>query len=335
MTIHLIKSVNYYERELYVMKKCVFINPYFGKLPSTLPIFLKTCEKNPDFEWIFFTDDESDFDFPGNVKRILMTFEEMQKLAQSKFDFPIVLNQPYKLCDYKPAYGLIFEDYIKDYNFWGHCDIDTIMGNLGKLIDDSMFEKYDKMFCLGHMILYRNTYDNNRTFMKEVRGRFLYKESFTTEKITAFDETWDENTTVNTVFVENGRNVLMEDWSVNFKILPTAFTRVRFNAKKYGFDVLPYERTLYVWDNGDIKRYYLEDGKLKMQEELYMHFQGRNMTFSANVLTADRFKIVPNKYCLIEREINNKQDFYKESRKTISFHYIEVKWKRLKKRLAK
>ena len=30
-----------------------------------------------------------------------------------------------------------------------------------------------------------------------------------------------------------------------------------------------------------------------------------------------------------------KQDFYKESRKTISFHYIEVKWKRLKKRLAK
>ena len=130
------------------------------------------------------------------------------------------------MCDYKPAYGLIFEDYIKDYNFWGHCDIDTIMGNLGKLIDDSMFEKYDKMFCLGHMILYRNTYDNNRTFMKEVRGRFLYKESFTTEKITAFDETWDKNTTVNTVFVENGRNVLMEDWSVNFKILPTAFTRV-------------------------------------------------------------------------------------------------------------
>ncbi|SHJ28771.1 DUF6625 family protein [Pseudobutyrivibrio xylanivorans] len=317
------------------MKKCAFINPYFGKLPKTFPVFLKTCEKNPDFEWLFFTDDESDYDYPQNVKRILMTFDEMRELAQSKFDFPIVLNQPYKLCDYKPAYGLIFEDYIKEYRFWGHCDVDTIMGNLGRFIDDKMLDEYDKIFCLGHMILYRNSFENNRVFMKEARGRYFYKESFTTEKITAFDETWDENTTVNTVFVDNGYKVMMEDWSVNFQILPTRFTRVVFNPEKYGFDVFPYERAVYVWDNGDIKKYYMEKGKLCHKEELYMHFQSRDMKFSEDVLTSDLFKIVPNRYCALSRNIDCDRDFYRESRPVLSFHYFQLKWKRFMKRMKK
>ena len=38
---------------------------------------------------------------------------EIREKIQSKFDFKISLEEPYKLCDYKPAYGYIFEEFIR------------------------------------------------------------------------------------------------------------------------------------------------------------------------------------------------------------------------------
>ena len=39
------------------MKKCCFIIPYYGKLPNYINVFFKTCEKNPDYEFLIFTND--------------------------------------------------------------------------------------------------------------------------------------------------------------------------------------------------------------------------------------------------------------------------------------
>ena len=46
-----------------------------------------------------------------------MTFNELRKLIQSKFDFEISLEKPYKLCDFRPAYGFLFEEYLKEFRF--------------------------------------------------------------------------------------------------------------------------------------------------------------------------------------------------------------------------
>lgn len=91
------------------MKKCCFIIPYFGKLPNYFQLFLKSCEYNPDFNWILFTDDYYKFNYPQNVKVVYTSFEKLRKRVAEKFDFPISLEKPYKLCDYKPAYGYLFE----------------------------------------------------------------------------------------------------------------------------------------------------------------------------------------------------------------------------------
>lgn len=64
---------------------------------------------------------------------------------------------------------------MKKYEFWGHCDLDIILGNLNDFITEEMLNTYDKIFCLGHMILYKNDYDINRLFMKPVDGNLLYK----------------------------------------------------------------------------------------------------------------------------------------------------------------
>ena len=135
-----------------------------------------------------FTDDKTEYNYPSNFKCVYMGFSDLRNIVQSKFDFPICLDRPYKLCDYKPAYGYIFEDYLREYKCWGHCDIDTLMGHLEDFITDRDIAIYDKMFTLGHMIIYKNTEENNRLFMKDFRGVSLYRESFTTAKITVFDE---------------------------------------------------------------------------------------------------------------------------------------------------
>jgi hypothetical protein len=317
------------------MKKCVFINPYFGKLPSSFPVFLKTCEKNTDFQWIFFTDDETDYEFPQNVIRIQMSFDDMKNLAQSKFDFPIVLDKPYKLCDYKPAYGYLFEEYISGYDFWGHCDIDTIMGDLDSFLTDELLRSYDKIFCLGHMILYKNTYENNRSFMLPVEGHQIYKESFSTSKITKFDETYGGVDNVNTIFEKNNKRVFTEDWSENFCMLPTRFTKVRFDARTYSYHVEPYKDVLYLWNNGHILKYYMSGSDMAFEEVLYMHFQERKMKYDKNILNSDRFLIVPNKYKSIKYESITEEIFRKTQKNPISFHFFEFYFNRLKKKMKR
>lgn len=44
-----------------------FVIPYFGKLPSNIEIFLKTCEYNKNFNWLLFTDDKTKYQYPNNV----------------------------------------------------------------------------------------------------------------------------------------------------------------------------------------------------------------------------------------------------------------------------
>lgn len=57
------------------------------------------------YKWIVFTDDQTIRNWPDNVLRVFMTFDELKELIQSKFDFEIKIIEPHKLCDYKPAYG--------------------------------------------------------------------------------------------------------------------------------------------------------------------------------------------------------------------------------------
>ena len=95
--------------------KVTFLIPYFGKLPNYFDLFLKSCKYNGGgYRWIVFTDDKTIHNWPDNVSCVFMTFDELKERIQSKFDFEIKITEPHKLCDYKPAYGYIFEEYLED-----------------------------------------------------------------------------------------------------------------------------------------------------------------------------------------------------------------------------
>lgn len=93
------------------MKKIRLIIPYFGKLPKFFPYFLLTAQRNEKIDFLIYTDQKVDqFELLNaeNIEFKTLSFEDFREKVQSKFDFEISLKTPYKLCDYKVAYGFIF-----------------------------------------------------------------------------------------------------------------------------------------------------------------------------------------------------------------------------------
>ena len=103
------------------MQKIVIIFPYFGTLPPQYKMWRVSAVYNSTIDFMFFTD--ADVKSAKNIIVHKMTFSDFQGIAQKAFDFPITLDRPYKLCEYKQAYGLILQEYIKNYDFWGFGDL--------------------------------------------------------------------------------------------------------------------------------------------------------------------------------------------------------------------
>ena len=287
------------------MKKCCFIIPYFGHFNNYFPLFLKSCGYNKDFNWLIITDDVTEYNYPENVKVIYKSFSETVSFMQSKFSCSCNILRLYKLCDLKPMYGYIFEDYLNEYKFWGYCDTDTVMGNLGKFLTDDFLSKYDKIFCLGHMTIYKNTPDNNRVFMSEYKGTKLYEKVLKNPLNCWFDEEYHDENNINRIFLSNGKKVYTNDFSLNFNIKYSRFIRVKyvgFSAENDGHGYLDekYRKALYLWDHGNIYRLFMCGGKLVREDFLYLHLQKRDMQLDKSLIDKDIFKVVPNRFLPLE-----------------------------------
>lgn len=323
-----------------MIKKCCFIIPYFGHFPNYFQLFLNSCKYNPDFNWLIITDNDDKYDYPPNVRMEKMSFHEMKDYIQSFFGFKIVLHSPHKLCDYKPAYGYLFEGWIEGYEYWGYCDMDVIMGNLNKFLTDEFMSGYDKIFCLGHMTIFRNTKENNRLFLHDYKGRSLFRHSFSTTATTTFDEEWRDEYNINRIFINEGKRVFAGDWAMNLSIFHNQFVRTEYvGMEKYpqnhGYVEESYKKALYVWDKGHIYRYYLQNADLQKEEYIYMHLQARRMKVSETVVHADTFKIVPDEFLPLEVEEVTKCNFPRIKKSGRCQHVQRIWKKKVKNKLSK
>ncbi|WP_438425911.1 DUF6625 family protein [Aquimarina macrocephali] len=171
------------------MKKIVLINFFFGKFPWYVDFFLKSCEYNSTVDFLLFTDNKIDGKIPANMKIIPSTLESFNKLATEKIGFEIDIIRPYKFCDFKPCFGVIFQDYIKEYDFWGFCDIDLILGRIREFITDELMNNYNVIsvrddYTSGFFMLFQNTEFVNNIFRKSKD----YKKILTSINNYCFDE---------------------------------------------------------------------------------------------------------------------------------------------------
>ncbi|CAK8719229.1 hypothetical protein GKODMF_10795 [Candidatus Electrothrix gigas] len=155
------------------IKRIALVVTYFGKLPFWFPAFQLSCSYNHDIQWIIFSDAPQPSDCPLNISFIKFTADEFCQLASRKLSIDVRLSNDflYKICDFKPAFGIIYEDFLSDYDFWGHCDIDIIWGRINKFVTPELLRKYDIITSRlqrisGHFCLYRNTEKINRIFLE-------------------------------------------------------------------------------------------------------------------------------------------------------------------------
>jgi len=164
---------------------------YLGKLPWYFSYFVFSCKYNPTIDFYIITDDCTYKNpLPNHVKLIYKKLGDIKLLADKKLGLSVNISTGYKLCDFKPAYGLIFSELIDGYDFWGHCDIDIIFGNIRNFITDELLENYDLIsvrhdYISGCFLLYRNIPKLNNLFLHSRD----YKKVFTSDKHYCFDET--------------------------------------------------------------------------------------------------------------------------------------------------
>lgn len=317
--------------------RVALIVPYFGKFPNYFQLVLKSCKANKKhYDWFFFTDNYTEYDYPENVKVFYCSFEEMQRKVQEKFPFKISLEKPYKFCDYRPAYGYIFEEYIEEYDFWGHCDIDCIYGKFDNFLKEEAF-LCDKIMRLGHMTLYRNCKENNRRFMLQVQGGERYREVYTTDDSCIFDE---ENVigeiTIRDIWKEYG----FTEYCMDNVIANTHYKSDIFRLTVQYGDGANYlterrKKNFFVWDRGILYRLSLEQGEVFKKEYMYLHLMRRKMDIVLNDSECDTYKIISNAFEDIKKVPTEKMEFQRERWRNFNLQYFRVRWKNLKDKLEK
>ena len=275
------------------------IQHYYGKLPNYFPLWLKSAGCNKNFDFMIFTDiDFSVYKVPDNVHVIHMTFDEMRARIAEHLDFEFECATPYKACDYILMYGLIFRDYLEDYEFWGHVDPDVIWGDMNRFITPDILDRYDRIYSHGHLQFFRNT-EKVRTFaLHKLPGfEFSYRDVFRTKQHIAFEEIGISGR----LFSKFGDSGGGQYRSRDFADISPRFKQ--FSRGREG--VIPAFR----WKEGRLLGISLNGELGNDKEYLYAHFQKRAMNFIPGLEDENSFLIVPNEFVkdheLTEEEIAN------------------------------
>ena len=305
------------------MKKIRLIIPYFGKLPKFFPYFLLTAKRNEKINFLIYTDQKVDqFELLNaeNIEFKTLSFDDLREKVQSKFDFEISLKTPYKLCDYKVAYGFIFEEELKEYEYWGFCDTDVLLGDIYQFLEEYNFftNDYARYGLLGHLQIFKNSREVNRIFMSGQGSdyRLDYHNVYTSEQNFIFDES-------------EGIQKLFEKF--RFKQLQDKFFDdidiSHFSFREYGENE---SKRYYFWseENG-LESINLIDNDIVVKRPLYAHFQKR-MIKCPEFKLVNSFYVIPNQ--LVIGEKISKQELVEVTRNKFYWEYVKsTMLKKLKK----
>jgi hypothetical protein len=164
---------------------------YIGKLPWYFSYFAHSCAYNEDVHFYIITDDRSyEGKVPANIRFVYKSLAEINETASARLGFKTNISSGYKLCDFKPAYGVLFSELLENYDFWGHGDLDIIFGDIRKFMTEEVLDGHDLIavrddYLTGYFLLFRNNRKMNFLFT-ESRD---YQKVLSDDRHYCFDET--------------------------------------------------------------------------------------------------------------------------------------------------
>lgn len=245
---------------MYENKSIVIIGFYYGSFPEWMEYWLRSCADNSTIDFLLITDIKL-YDTPKNLKIINYKLSQVKKLFEKKLDIKISLQKPYKLCDFRPLYGVLLQEYIQEYDYWGHCDFDLIWGNIRKFVEQYKINEYDKFLPLGHLSLYRNTREVNNYYKLEGSNCGNFLRVIQSDDSFAFDEVGG----IYAIYKYNKLPMFTKRIFAEIKMF-----HKRFRLKKCDRN---YKHQVFYYENGSVFRAYEENGYIKTEEYIYIHFR--------------------------------------------------------------
>lgn len=169
--------------------RILFVIPYFGRWPFWLPLFLESCRRNSDIDWLLFSDCGKPDNLPPNVSVQSISFDDYCRTVSERLKINFAPKSACKLCDIKPALGYIHADRLEGYDFWAFGDIDLVYGDLRSYFTAERLARYDffsthERRVAGHLCLMRNTRSKRELFMRIEN----WQQRFTDDEHYALDE---------------------------------------------------------------------------------------------------------------------------------------------------
>lgn len=159
------------------MTKVAIIIPYFGKWPVWMDFYLYTCSRQKMVDFLYFTDCGIPKKTYPNTKFFETDYPSYCRRVSDALEINFNPEHgAYKLCGCKPFYGIIHEDELTGYDYWGFADIDLIYGDLSDMLNYDNFRKYDFISAhservAGHLTVMRNTEKYNTACLKIPRWK--------------------------------------------------------------------------------------------------------------------------------------------------------------------
>lgn len=241
------------------MERIAFIIPYYGRFNDYFPLWLNSCSYNKDVaDFYVVTDIDYRGIIPDNVKFIHLSWENLFNHIQSLYNFPIALESPYGLCDFKCAYGEIFANLCKNYSHWAYGDIDLIWGRWRDFLPNDWY-KYDKLGEFGHLTIIRNSEEMNLLY----RFKDVFRLAFTDKRNLFFDEKGFN--LIATIQNKKIYSFKIADCNPRLKKL-TPITPL--NDRCSG---------VFMWKNGELHHLSIQKNKIMKEPIMYIHFLKRKM----------------------------------------------------------
>jgi hypothetical protein len=162
---------------------------WFGDWPAWMPWFLRSCQTCTGVDWLILSSTAAPANAPTNVHFQTLQREEFEARVAQSLGTPYRFSYGYKLCDLKPAYGDFFSDLLTEYDYWGYCDLDVIVGDLLSPILPALQDGADvvtasRRILVGHFTILRNT-ERIRLLYRECSA---WRDKFVAEHYQTFDE---------------------------------------------------------------------------------------------------------------------------------------------------
>ncbi len=149
----------------------LLICPWFGPLPTWFPLWRKNIARLEDDGYDVLLDHDLDA-FKSRVNYTLGV------------NCPIVAGTG-KIHDYRAAFGLLYEQELEGYDFWGHTDFDCVYGRVGTFLPDFVLKPLDIFsnhidYMSGPWSLYRNSRFISTLFMQSPHWAGILEDPVTT-----------------------------------------------------------------------------------------------------------------------------------------------------------